>query len=704
MNLSEGAPEGLCPRCLLSGLFGDEEPEPPSSEPLPTAGERGSIRFGEYELVERIARGGMGVVYKARQVRINRLVALKMIVDGELASDMEVYRFRAEAEAAALLDHPGIVPIYEVGEHEGRHYFTMKLMEGGSLADHLELLGGDQGRAAEWVAEVARAVHYGHQHGILHRDLKPANILLDANGKPHVGDFGVARHLEKDGGFTQTGMVVGTPAYMAPEQAAGRIRELTTAADVYSLGAILFELLAGRPPFVADSATGVLRQVLESEPVSLRSLRADVEPELETICLKCLEKDPARRYGSAEKLAKDLDRWRNGEPIHARRSGPLVRAWNWCRRHPLVAGGLAAVVWFLLIMSVVSFSIARTQERERRQEVLRANAYAARTVAGTVLFQLAEYGQAVERVAAEDWTRELLKRGDPESLKLLVRTTYETHDDPRNGLRLPGGPSPFENWFILDAQGLVRARWPEPPAGFLGRDFGWRDYFQGAAQRARKGQHAPYISRAFESEADERFRFAISVPVYDEQGRWLGVVVAMVGTGSTLGALSLNGVNEEGRSVVLVGPRDRERGQALPSGQDEHVVLVHEALAHGAATVLDATAAHRVEQVLRHAPRYGQQQFRLPGPGPLASYEDHRDPLLGGAGTWLAAFAPVGSTGFVAIVQTQDDAAFAPTRKLATRLALWGGIPFTLGATGIGLALWNARRRHRAREERSTQS
>lgn len=694
MDLSGGTPEGLCPRCLLSGLLEDDEPEPLPSEPFPLPGERGPVRFGEYELLERIARGGMGVVYKARQVRINRRVALKMIIDGELATEQELYRFRAEAEAAALLEHPHIVPIYEVGEHEGRHYFTMKLMEGGSLADHVELLGSSPRRAAELVAAVARAVHFGHQHGILHRDLKPANILLDADGKPHVGDFGVARHLEKEGGLTQTGMVIGTPAYMAPEQAAGRIRELTTAADVYSLGAILYELLTGRPPFVADTATAILRQVAEAEPVAPSVLGVQVDRELETLCLKCLEKEPGRRYGSAEELARELERWLKGEPIQARRSGRAVRVWRWCRRHPLVAGGLATGMWFLLVMTVVSLSIARTQELERRQEVLRANAYAARTVAGTVLFQLQEYGQAVERVAADGWLREVLKRGDPEALRLFVRTTYDIHDDPRNGLRVAGGPSPFEGWLLLDAEGLARAHWPAPPEGFLGEDFEWRDYFQGAAQLARKGRHASYVSRVFESEVDGHYRFALSTPVYDENGQWLGVVAAMVGTGSMLGALRLTDTDVEERATVLVAPRDHEYGQPPLSGPEASIIIVHEALAHGAISVLDATAARRVEEVLRQAPRHGQQQLRLPGAGPLAAYEDHRDPLVGGASPWLAAFAPVGSTGFVTVVQTRDDAASAPLRRLATRLALWGGVPFLLGvAVMLGLATKSLRLR-----------
>ena len=255
--------------------------------------------FGEYELVEEIARGGMGVVYQAKQSSLSRTVALKMILSGQLASPGDVERFHAEAEAAANLDHPHIVPIYEVGQHEGQHYFTMKFMDGGSLADRLarqQWPVGSRERdrwAAETIDTVAHAVHHAHQRRILHRDLKPANILFDAQNQPFVSDFGLAKRVAGDSHLTQSGSIVGTPAYMAPEQAAAR--ELTTAADIYSLGAILYELVAGRPPLRGDTPMETLLLVMNQAPAAPRSLHPRLDLDLQTICLKCLEKEPARR-------------------------------------------------------------------------------------------------------------------------------------------------------------------------------------------------------------------------------------------------------------------------------------------------------------------------------------------------------------------------------------------------------------------------
>ncbi len=357
-------------------------PPPPTTAPTIVADSPQSVaptdlsagaapqRLGDYELLAEIGRGGMGVVYKARHVRLGRIVALKMILGGALARPEDLQRFQTEAAAAAQLQHPNIVALYEAGTFEQQPYFSMEYVPGSSLAQRVSL-GPLPGRlAASYLEKTARAVHYAHSRGVIHRDLKPANVLLDEHDQPKVADFGLAKLVQTDSGQTRTGAVIGTPSYMAPEQAAAS-KTLGPACDVYSLGAILYELLTGVPPFRGETALATLNLVAEADPVPPRLLNPRVDADLETICLKCLEKEPARRYVSAEALADDLRRYLDGEPITARRLGRLGRALKWCHRQPAAAALLAVTALAVvgLVVALVAFGIQGRQVAEEERKL-----------------------------------------------------------------------------------------------------------------------------------------------------------------------------------------------------------------------------------------------------------------------------------------------------------------------------------------------
>ncbi|HJY53554.1 MAG TPA: protein kinase [Candidatus Udaeobacter sp.] len=341
------SPQNSCGACLLeTGLDADEtereEGGSASPKTINAFGERVPpsqmlMDFGDYELLEQIGRGGQGVVFRARQKSLNRVVALKVINLGHWASKAHVKRFRREAEAAARLEHPCIVPIYEVGERDGSCYFSMTFVEGGQLDETARREPMPIRRAVELIGKMARTVHYAHEHGILHRDIKPGNILLDAKGEPHLTDFGLARLVESESSVTQTLDVLGTPSYMAPEQAVGNNAAVSSATDVYGLGAVLYQLLTGHPPFAGGTTYETIKLLEDTEPRSPRLLNPKIDRDLSTICLKCLEKDPKRRYSSALALAEDLERWLKHEPIRARRTGIFARGKKWVQRNPTSA-------------------------------------------------------------------------------------------------------------------------------------------------------------------------------------------------------------------------------------------------------------------------------------------------------------------------------------------------------------------------------
>src|SRR5947209_4283355 len=343
------APEGGCPGCLLAtglGLLpdapvaagdnGGSAENVEANAAVAASHSKKAARaaemlgeLGDYELLEEVGRGGQGVVYRARQKSLNRTVALKVISLGQWASQAHLKRFRQEAEAAASLDHPSIVPIYEVGDCQGSCYFSMKFVEGGQLDEVVKREPMPIRRAVELIAKLARTVHYAHEHGILHRDIKPGNVLLDQNGEPHLTDFGLARLVESESTVTRTLEVLGTPSYMAPEQALGNNAAISAITDVYGIGAVLYQLLTGHPPFAGGTTYETIKLLLDTEPRQPRLWNARIDRDVSTICLKCLEKDPKRRYSSALALAEDLERWLRHEPILARRTGLVTRSKKW---------------------------------------------------------------------------------------------------------------------------------------------------------------------------------------------------------------------------------------------------------------------------------------------------------------------------------------------------------------------------------------
>jgi serine/threonine protein kinase/tetratricopeptide (TPR) repeat protein len=364
--------QGVCPACQLETGLSLLMQEPvagvvdpgrddgvQASDTRKSTGPGGRFGdFGDYEVQEEIGRGGQGVVYRARQKSLNRTVALKIIGLGHWATDAHLKRFRLEAEAAASLNHPCIIPIYEIGERDGSCYFSMGLLEGGRLDESIKRKPVSTRGAAGLIAKLARAVHYAHERGVLHRDIKPGNILLDAKGEPHLTDFGLARLVETESDVTRTSEVMGTPSYMAPEQAAGNNMQVINATDVYGLGAVLYHLLTGHPPFVGGTTYETVRLLLETEPRQPRLLSPKVDRDLATICLKCLEKDPHRRYRSALALAEDLERWLKHEPIQARRIGVLPRGQKWMRRNPAIA---ALIVSLAALAAMIGWNIWKSE-------------------------------------------------------------------------------------------------------------------------------------------------------------------------------------------------------------------------------------------------------------------------------------------------------------------------------------------------------
>lgn len=406
--LAADAHRGICPTCLLKAAL---EPPPPGDETIHLVlpdGKTEPLPFheiGDYELLEQIGHGGMGLIFKARQRSLDRLVALKLIRRGSLARGEDLARFRTEAAAAARLIHPHIVSVYEIGEHEGQPYYTMEFVPGRSLAEALNDGPFQPRRAAEFARLVANAIQFAHEREILHRDLKPSNILIDANEEPRVADFGLAKIITDDSELTLSGAIIGSPGYMPPEQASGRGAEATVQSDVYSLGAILYEMLTGRPPFAAATAIETIKLVVEQDPPPPRTLNPLLPRDLETICLKCLNKERWRRYGSARELSDELGRFLNDEPVLARPTGLPERAWRWCRRNQTLAA--LAVVLALAPAVIISLLVVKdsqiAQQRNRavaQERKMAENLYAEDITLALDALERNDYGLAWRSLAA----------------------------------------------------------------------------------------------------------------------------------------------------------------------------------------------------------------------------------------------------------------------------------------------------------------
>ena len=432
----------------------------------------GGMEFGDYFLEEEIARGGMGIVYRAQQISLDRTVAVKVMKEGLFAAGREVERFRQEASAAAALQHPGIVPVYESGECEGRFFYAMEWIAGPNLAEVTRERPAAARQAAQWVLEVAEAMQHAHAHGVVHRDLKPANVMLDDAGRARVTDFGMAQRADTAGGLTLSGQMLGTPGYMAPEVAGGNARTAGAAADIYGLGALLFHLLTGRAPFIGESHATILRQLADAEPVSPRLLNGSVPRDVETVCLKALHREPPRRYATAQDMADDLARYLHGEPVRARPVSRLESAWRWCRRKPALAASLTAV---LLLGAGIVFTTLRSRRRIeglRREAVERLYASDMRLAlqniaegkygAAAALVERHEPGAEGEDLRGFEWrlAREFCRGGE--------RAALETMDGPvrvaglsSDGRWLAAGADNLRVWEVNGAVPVLRGTVPD---------------------------------------------------------------------------------------------------------------------------------------------------------------------------------------------------------------------------------------------------
>lgn len=615
--------------------------------------------IGSHRLGPKIGQGSQGEVYAAYDTRTGRTVALKLLYSRQ--------RSASEIRASARVDHPNIVPIYEAGEHEGMPYFTMKLLAN-SLADewHWRWYFIDPRAAARLVEMIARAVHHLHQQFYMHRDLKPANILLDEAGTPYVGDFGVATRIDD----TQA-TIAGTRRYMAPEQLDG---PPTVQGDIYSLGVVLYELLTFQQPFAGEHTAELVREIKERPPRDPCELRPALHPDLARLCMRCLAKDPAERPASALALAEALRRYLQGDlPEDApwRR-----RVWRWCVRHMALAGLLVAVLTFIAVMIPTTVSLVHQHEATKQARLGVSNMNSAAMVAGTVQAHLDVMSNDVTQSARDAELVAALRAGDTAGLLGACARFYETYDITRG--RDKSVNSPFDAWFVLDAQGVLRAQEGRERVIVTSRNYEWRDYFQGALALGRRGEPPgqAYVSKVFKSENDQRHKFALSAPIFD-QGRLIGVLVAAVATSAKLGSLSIESPDS---LITLAGPRDHERHH-VPAAT--HVLFLHQRHRYGDADPIESAEVEQLEAASRGRLRV-EAPLDLPPPDLMMASDDYYDPVVRRRA--LAGFAPVGNTGYVVIVSSLYDDVLRLEAELGWKLAAWASLAVAAGLCVIVLA------------------
>lgn len=617
--------------------------------------------FDDFEDITILGHGGMGVVYRAHQKSLKRVVAIKMSLPGTGAR--MAGRFRAEAERMAKLSHPNIVPVYEVKQHAEQVFFTMKFLSGGTAEERLDEFIGDPRRAAELLVTVARAVHFAHQHQTLHRDLKPSNVMLDESGRPFVTDFGLGKELTDDdeaaalANPSRTGRV-GTPYYMSPEQAdAGAVN---TATDVYGLGALLYVLLTGKPPIERRADEDDLDEARDRGAIPIRQRNANVDRDLEAICLRCLAREPEDRWTSADALATALEQWLAGRQSVRPWSLP-ERMWRWARRQPVTA---LLMVLVIILLAGADAWVAKNGFDARTRRANDSNINVAHSVAATERERLRLLRLVLMTAANAPALRDVLAKGtisagDVEWLEHWIRTVPAQ-------LLAPSGISPVHSWFLLDAKGDYLARSGRgAPERSPKKNYEWRDYVRGA-KSLYSGTYVSRVYSANEGEAVDKFGISTAIRI---NGTVRAVLVASVPTATTKGSLL---PRKSKQIAALVGLKDRTGPTEPLLNQD--VIIAHPHVGH---------AAKEVNNLALKAMRISEY------PGALVS-NAYDDPLLGGV--WVAAFVPVEETTFIVVVQQKKKSAIGSQGGAGTALLRWGGGVLFVCLFLFGSMLWHRRR------------